>query len=96
METDTGRGLVAQISNRLRPQDPGGGEVRLTSSHDETVVFPVANASRGGGGVGHIPAISQLTIYGCSNISTTLGESCENVGKIKLLEHIAATYSRKV
>ena len=25
---------------------------------------------------------SQITIYGCSNVSTALGESCENVGKL--------------
>ena len=47
---------------------------------------------------------SQLTIYGCSNVSTTLGESCENVGKttlgessenvgkIKLLQHIPGKF----
>ena len=30
-ETDLGRGSTARISNGLRPQDPGGGEVQLTS-----------------------------------------------------------------
>ena len=31
---------------------------------------------------------SQLTIYSCSNVSTTLGESCENVGTFLLMQHI--------
>ena len=34
-------GSAAQISNGLRPQDPSCGEVRLTSSRDETVARPV-------------------------------------------------------
>ena len=33
-----GEGSTARISNGLRTQNPGGGEVRLTSSRDETVV----------------------------------------------------------
>ena len=35
---------------------------------------------------------SQLTIYSCSNVSTTLGGKCENVGKIKLLQHIPGKF----
>ena len=34
-------GSAAQISNGIRPQDPGGGEMQLTSFRDETVVWPV-------------------------------------------------------
>ena len=36
-----GGGSAARISNGIRPQDPGGGEVRLTSSRDEAVARPV-------------------------------------------------------
>ena len=36
-----GGGSAAQISNGIRSQDPGGGEVRLTSSRDEAVAQPV-------------------------------------------------------
>ena len=32
--------------------------------------------------------ITQLTLYGCSNVSTTLGGSFENVGTFKFLQHI--------
>ena len=35
---------------------------------------------------------TQLAIYGCSNVSTTLGESYENFGKIKLLQHISGKF----
>ena len=36
-----GGGSAARISNVIRPQDPGGGEVQLTSSRDEAVECPV-------------------------------------------------------
>ena len=32
---------AVRISNRTRPQDPGGGEVQLTSSQDMAVARPV-------------------------------------------------------
>ena len=42
METDPGRGgSAAQISNGIRPQDPSGGEVRLTSSRGKAMALPV-------------------------------------------------------
>ena len=36
-----GGGSAARISNGIRPQHPGGGEVQLTSFRDETMVWPV-------------------------------------------------------
>ena len=34
----------------------------------------------------------QLAIYSRSNVSTTLGESCENVGTFLLLQHIPGKF----
>ena len=42
--TDPGRGgggSAARISNELRPQDPGGGDVWLTASRAEPFALPV-------------------------------------------------------
>ena len=36
-----GGGEAARKSNGMRSQDPGGGEMQLTSVRDETVVWPV-------------------------------------------------------
>ena len=50
-----GGGSAAQISNGTRPQDPGGGEVQLTSFRDVAVARPTIQPtlrSVGGGGGG--------------------------------------------
>ena len=58
MDTDSGRGGGQPPGSVMdfRPQDPGGGEVRLNSSRDETVALPVANAGCGGGGAVRVDA----------------------------------------
>ena len=50
MTTDPGRGIV-RISNRLQPQNPGGG-ARLTGPRSDRYVLPVNMDSRGSGSEG--------------------------------------------